>query len=200
MSFCKEVVIDGRGHIQGRLASTVAKQVLNGQRVTVVRCEAINMSASLFRHQLKRDAFNELTNNVNPKQGPFHYRAPAKIFFRLIRGMIPHKTARGQAALDRLTLHDGCPHPYDMKKKMVIPSCLKILRVKPYRKFCVLGDLAEKAGWKQKQLTATLEARRKTRAQAWHTKRVAANKVKKNNGKKAKLGADEKALLAKIAI
>jgi large subunit ribosomal protein L13Ae len=37
--FEKEVVIDGRGHIMGRLASIVAKQILGGQHVTVVRCD-----------------------------------------------------------------------------------------------------------------------------------------------------------------
>merc|ERR1719171_879120 len=117
------------------------------------------MSGSMYRSKLKYAAFRKKRMNSNPRFGPYHYRAPAKMLWRVIRGMIPHKTARGAAALDRLTLHDGCPHPYDMKKKMVVPSCLKILRIKPYRKFCVLGDLAEKAGWKQKSLTATLEAR-----------------------------------------
>jgi len=39
--FEKEVVIDGRGHLVGRLASKIAKELLNGQRVVVVRCEAL---------------------------------------------------------------------------------------------------------------------------------------------------------------
>ena len=30
-----------------------------------------------------------------------------------IRGMVPHKTARGSAALDRLKTFEGIPHPYD---------------------------------------------------------------------------------------
>ena len=37
--FEKELVIDGRGHLEGRLASIIAKELLSGQRVTVVRCE-----------------------------------------------------------------------------------------------------------------------------------------------------------------
>lgn len=196
--FTKEAIIDGRGHILGRLASTVAKELLNGQKVTVVRCESINMSNSLYRRQLKWDAFKRLTNNVNPKHGPFHYRAPSKMLWRVIRGMIPHKTARGAAALDRLVLHDGCPHPYDMKKKMVIPQALKILRIKPYRKFCVLGDLAHKAGWKNKDLVERLEARRRTRSAAFFTKKKQLMKTKKGMASKAKLSADEKSILTKV--
>jgi large subunit ribosomal protein L13Ae len=37
----------------GRLASIVAKQLLNGQKVTVVRCEEINMTGPFFRNKRK---------------------------------------------------------------------------------------------------------------------------------------------------
>lgn len=196
-SFKNEVIIDGRGHMQGRLASLVAKELLCGQKVTVVRCEGINMSGSLYRNKLKWDNFAVKTNNVNPKHGPFHYRSPAKMFWRVTRGMIPHKTARGAAALDRLTLHDGCPHPYDMKKKMVVPSALKVLRLKPHRKFCVLGDLAVKAGWKNKDLISRLESRRKVRSASYFKKKLTVIKAKKAAVAKVKLSADESAILKK---
>lgn len=200
MSFTNEMIIDGRGHMLGRLSSIVAKELLNGQKVTVVRCEQINMSNSLYRRQLKWDAFKRKTNNVNPKHGPFHYRAPSKMFWRVIRGMLPHKTARGAAALDRLCLHDGCPHPYDMKKKMVVPQALKILRIKPHRKYCVLGDLAVKAGWKCSDLIAKLEAKRRTRTGAYFAKKKATLKVRKGAAAKASLNGEEKALLAKVTV
>ena len=46
MSFVKEVVVDASKHLLGRLASVVAKQLLNGQHVTVVRCERIEQTGS----------------------------------------------------------------------------------------------------------------------------------------------------------
>jgi hypothetical protein len=48
-TFDPVVVIDGKGHLLGRLASTVAKQLLNGQKIVVVRCEALNISGEFFR-------------------------------------------------------------------------------------------------------------------------------------------------------
>lgn len=45
------VVIDGKGHLFGRLASTVAKELLNGKRVVIVRSELVEMSGSLFRNK-----------------------------------------------------------------------------------------------------------------------------------------------------
>ena len=50
--FEKEIVVDGKGHLVGRLASKVAKELLNGQKVVVVRCELLNKSGSLFRNKL----------------------------------------------------------------------------------------------------------------------------------------------------
>ncbi len=39
--------------------------------------------------------------------------------------MIPHKTKRGAAALERLKAFEGIPAPYDKMKRMVIPDALK---------------------------------------------------------------------------
>lgn len=48
--FCPlQVVIDGKGHLLGRLASIVAKQLLSGQKIVVVRTEALNISGEFFR-------------------------------------------------------------------------------------------------------------------------------------------------------
>jgi large subunit ribosomal protein L13Ae len=52
--------------------------------------------------------------------------------------MTPHKSARGAAALDRLKLFEGVPPPYDRKKKMVVPEALRVLRLKPGRKYCTV--------------------------------------------------------------
>jgi large subunit ribosomal protein L13Ae len=47
------VIIDGKGHLLGRLASIIAKQVLNGQKIVVVRCEEVNISGSFFRNKVR---------------------------------------------------------------------------------------------------------------------------------------------------
>lgn len=47
-------IVDGKGHLLGRLASVLAKQILSGQHVTVVRAELINVSGSFFRNKVRR--------------------------------------------------------------------------------------------------------------------------------------------------
>ncbi len=162
--FEKEIVIDGRGHLVGRLASKVAKELLNGQRVVVVRCELLQRSGSLFRNKLKFNEFLGLGMNTNPRRGQFHYRSPSRMFWRMLRGMLPHKTPKGAVALSHLKVFEGIPYPYDQKRRMVVPDALKILRLKSHRKYCCLGELAEICGWTRKDLVERLEEKRKVKS------------------------------------
>uniref|UniRef100_A0A2I2YZ86 60S ribosomal protein L13a n=1 Tax=Gorilla gorilla gorilla TaxID=9595 RepID=A0A2I2YZ86_GORGO len=82
--------------------------------------------------------------NTNPSRRPYHFRAPSRIFWR---------TVQGQAALDRLK---------DKKKQMVVPAALKVVRLKPTRKF---------VGWKYQAVTATLEEERKEKAEIHYRKK-----------------------------
>merc|ERR1712078_962801 len=135
------------------------------------------MGGSLYRNKLKFAEFRRKKMCSNPNHGPLHYRAPAKILWRTIRGMVPHKTPRGAASLDRLKTYEGIPHPYDRKKRMVIPSCLKVLRIRPERKFCKLGDLSDQNGWKHKALLERLESRRKVKSAAFYAKKTTSKRA-----------------------
>ena len=183
--FEKEIVIDGRGHLLGRLASKVAKELLNGQRIVIVRCELLLRSGSLFRNKLKFHEFLRKRMNTNPRRGSFHFRAPSRIFWRTVRGMLPHKTPKGAAALGRLKVFDGIPFPYDQKRRMVVPDALKVLRLQSHRKFTVLGDLAQIIGWTKKDLVSRLEEKRKTKsAKYWELKQKKVDARKKAGANK----------------
>ena len=193
--FEKELIIDARGHLLGRLASVVAKELLRGQRIVVVRCEAINKSGSLFRNKLKFNEFLKKHKSSNHRRGAFHFRTPSRIFWRTVRGMLPHKLARGSAALDKLKVFEGIPFPYDHKKRVVIPDALKVLRMKDHRKFCALGEIAKLAGWKRTDVVAKLEDRRKAKSQKFHDlkqKKLAARQ-------KAEGSSEVKAIKAELA-
>merc|ERR1712151_195604 len=147
------------------------------------------------RNKLKYAAFKKKTMNSNPRRGHIHYRSPSKILWRTIRGMIPHKTARGAGALDRLKSFEGIPHPFDRKKRMVIPSCLKVLRMKKERRFCKLGDLSQQVGWKHQDLVERLEAQRKVKSAAFYKKKRSTAKARDAAVKNASVPAEDKAIL-----
>lgn len=184
--FEKEIVIDGRGHLVGRLASKIAHQLLRGQKIVVVRCEALIFSGSLFRNNLTFHEFLNKACNSNPRRYFKHFRAPSRMFWRVIRGMLPHKTARGKAALQRLKVFEGIPYPYDAKKRMVVPQALKVLRIKSFRKTCKVGELCSMVGWRNKDIVEKLEQKRLAKSQVYFEakkKKLAAKAKQLNDGR-----------------
>eukprot|EP01097_Dermamoeba_algensis_P007121 TRINITY_DN4474_c0_g1_i1.p1 TRINITY_DN4474_c0_g1~~TRINITY_DN4474_c0_g1_i1.p1 ORF type:complete len:202 (-),score=57.93 TRINITY_DN4474_c0_g1_i1:62-667(-) len=185
MVFEKRLVVDCRGHLLGRLAAVIAKELLNGQKIVAVRCEELDVSGSFYRNKLKYLAFLNKKCNVNPRRGPFHFRAPSKILWRTIRGMLPHKTHRGAEALRRLKVFEGVPAPWDHKKRHVVPQALRVVRLRPGRKFCNIGKLSASFGWKYADIIKTLEAKRKIKSQRyWQKKRsveASVNQAYKNS-------------------
>lgn len=181
--FEKIIVLDAKGHLLGRAAARVAKEILQGQKVVVVRCEEMNKSGSLYRNKVIYLRFLNKRTNSNPSRGPFHHRSPAMIFWRAVRGMVPHKITKGKLAMARLKVFEGIPHPYDKMNRVVMPKALKYIQMKPHRKFCRLGDLSTAVGWKHGDLLKRLEAKRIVKTQT----RYKQHKIKKdlqNNARK----------------
>merc|ERR1711893_341466 len=172
-------VIDGNQHLMGRLAATVAKCLLQGQKVVVVRTEGLVISGNFYRNKLKVMEYLRKRHLTKPSRGPFHGRSPSKMFKHVIRGMLPHKTARGQDAFNKLKAFEGIPAPYDKCKRVILPSCYKQIKIKPNRKFASVGRLAAETGWKYQGVISTLEAKREARAaKYWENKQKKAAQLK----------------------
>lgn len=146
---------------------------MNGQKIVVVRAESLNISGEFFRNKLKYYDYLRKGTRFNKLRGPFHFRAPSRIFYKAVRGMIQHKTARGKAALERLKVFEGVPPPYDKKKRVVVPQALRVLRLKPGRKYTTIGKLSTEVGWKYEDVVAKLEDKRKVRSAEYYAKKKA---------------------------
>merc|ERR1712150_149004 len=99
------------------------------------------MGGSIVRNRVKYAQFRKKRMNTNPRKGPFHFKSPAKMVWRTIRGMVHQKTARGQDAIARLSTFEGIPAPYDKMKRVVVPAALRIMRMKAERDYTVLNVL-----------------------------------------------------------
>lgn len=179
------IIVDCRGHLLGRLASIVAKELLSGQYVVLVRCEEINISGSFIRNKLLFMSYLRKKMNTNPSKGPFHFRSPARMVWRTIRAMMQHKIARCQAALERLKVFEGIPPPYDKKKRMVVPEALRVTRLRPGRRFTNLGRMCSEVGWKHWDTIKTLEAKRKTKSAAFWAKKKEVIQLRRKAAKQA---------------
>lgn len=98
-----------------------------------------------------------------------------EFFFVLSAGMIPHKTLRGQAALKRLRVYDGIPPAYEKKRRVCVPSALRVLCLRSGRKYCKIGRLSHEVGWQYQDVVKNLERKRKAKL-AVHLKQLSVNK------------------------
>merc|ERR1712088_341056 len=121
-TFKKNVIIDVKDHLVGRVCSVVAKELLRGNHVTLVRCEGIYISGNFYRNKLIMLDKMKKRTATNPKDGPFHHRAPCMVVKRMIRGMLPNRTGRGTKAFARLSVYDGCPPPFDNDQAENLPT------------------------------------------------------------------------------
>ena len=97
-----DLVVDGTNLIAGRLASHVAKLLIQGKRVSIVNCEKIMISGTRSNIIKEYKDFLEISSIIHPRHGPFHPRRPDTIISRMVRGMLPREKPSGKTALKRL--------------------------------------------------------------------------------------------------
>lgn len=139
------IVVDGAGHIAGRLASIVAKKLLEGERVVVVNTEKIMLSGSIDSIRREWEARLEITSATHPKHTPVHPRRPDRIFARMVRGMLPRKKPKGKMALKRLRTYIGVPEEYKNAEKVVFKEAMI---TKPAAYYVSLAELGKLIGWR----------------------------------------------------
>lgn len=116
------VVYDATDHVAGRLATVVAKRLLEGDRVVVLNSEKARILGS--QDAIKR-RYHFKTHIGNERKGPFHPRMPHLILKRTVRGMLPYQKPRGREALKRLICHIGVPDEFKDKQGEVIEEAKK---------------------------------------------------------------------------
>merc|ERR1711868_39764 len=155
------IVINGSGHTKGRLSASIAKALMQGRKVSVVKCEKIVQSGSVTKNVHRWQRFLNLKGNTNPRiRSHQHRKAPSMMFWRCVRASIKHKTNRGLQGLLRLKCYDGVPRSLFEQPLYKVPDALSYKIYKPRRKTCTLGDIATQVGWKHGEAVAELEVER----------------------------------------
>ena len=137
-----KTIIDANGLILGRMASVIAKRLLEGERIEIVNAENAIVSGKRKMVIKERKDFLEVGG---PTKGPFHYRRPNAIVRRTIRGMLPHRKSRGREAYGRLKVHIGIPRDLMGLEVESLPDAT-VERLKG--RYISVGEIAKNIGWK----------------------------------------------------
>ncbi|MBI5397901.1 50S ribosomal protein L13 [Candidatus Woesearchaeota archaeon] len=107
------MIIDATDLIVGRLASTVAKRALLGEKIDIVNAERAVITGDrthvLNEYKRRRDMGTWA-------KGPFFYRSADRLLRRSIRGMLPYKQEKGKKAYKRIMCWKGVPEPFANQK------------------------------------------------------------------------------------
>jgi len=136
-------VVDAKGLVLGRMASVIAKRLLQGEAITVVNAEKAVITGKRLSIVGEAKTFLEVGH---PKKGPYHPKRPDRIVRRTIRGMLPRKKFKGQQAYKRLKVFLNVPQELKDKEAQTIPEATVEKLKCPY---ITVGELAKEIGWAQ---------------------------------------------------
>jgi large subunit ribosomal protein L13 len=136
-------IINAEGLILGRMASKVAKKLLNGEEVIIVNAERSIVSGKKKSKVAEAKQFLEVGA---PERGPFHYRRPDRIMRKAIQGMLPIKQPKGKTAYKRLRVFMGVPEDFKGQKADTLTDAQAAKLKGPH---FTLGELAKEVGWNE---------------------------------------------------
>jgi large subunit ribosomal protein L13 len=139
------MIIDATDRILGRLASEVAKRLLEGEEIVIVNAEKAVISGS------KENIFGEykeMMDKGSKEKGPYFPRMPDRILHRTIRGMLPYKKMRGRDALSRLRVYMGIPDEYTNDELSKLQIDLDRFTKGATKEHVNLDEVSKKLGWK----------------------------------------------------
>jgi large subunit ribosomal protein L13 len=115
-------IIDASGCRVGRLATSVAKRLLNKEEIAIVNSEKAIITGK--ERQIKPE-FKKRREIGSSRKGPFYPRMPHLILKRAIRGMLPYQKPFGRKAYKRLKVYIGVPKEFEGRKFEIIGKAKK---------------------------------------------------------------------------
>lgn len=134
----EELYIDADNQVMGRLASTIAKELLKGRKVFIVNAGKVVISG---KPEYVFKKYKERLDRGDPYKGPFFPKYPDRMLKRVIRGMLP-KNFRGRDALKRLRVYNTIPEMMEGK----IFQKFEVSANKLECKHTTIGKVSEKIG------------------------------------------------------
>ena len=134
------MIVDAKGLVAGRLASKIAKKLINGESIIIINGDAAvvvgNESAIMPKFRQRVDA----AVKSNPHYGPKYDRIPSKILRRMVKGMLPNKKRTAERLIDNLKVYND--NPKNLEKAETIED----VKCNEKHDFMILKEVAKQLG------------------------------------------------------
>lgn len=138
------MIINAENLILGRLATVIAKQALQGEKIDVINVEKAVITGKP-KEILER--YKQKFKRGYALAGPYFPRHPEKLVKRTIRGMLPHKQEKGKKAFKNVKCYIGVPKEFEGKKAETIEKA-NIKNIKK-TKYLTIEEISKQLGWKK---------------------------------------------------
>lgn len=138
------MIIDAENRVLGRLASKIAEEARNGEKVYVVNSEKAVISGN---EQNIKEEYKTKHDRGTRHDGPYFPKAPQKILKRSVRGMLPYKSSEGREALSNVKTFIGVPDRFDETEDVDVKKGDEL----KHRNYVKLSEVSKHIGWKGDQ-------------------------------------------------
>ncbi len=132
-------VIDATGSPVGRLATRLAKRLLEGEEIHVINAEKAIITGNM--DEIKDRYLSRKERGGTKRKGPYFPRLPHLILKRTVRGMLPYQQPKGRKAYKRLKVYIGVPKELEGKE-------MEKIEYKKSTNYITLKELSEYMGIK----------------------------------------------------
>lgn len=141
------VVFDAKDKVLGRLASTVARGLIEGKKIAIINAEQAIISGDKKLIKKKYKTRLDLQEKENPEHSPYWSRRSDFLVKRVVRGMLPyHRKTTGRDAYKRLMVFVGTPEAFkDAKPIEIKTKDPKML----YTGYVRVSELSEMLGYQR---------------------------------------------------
>ncbi len=142
----KVIVVDGTNQILGRLASIIAKKLLEGYKVVVVNVEKVVVSGDPTEVvKWYKNTVLGVRSHYSHRLRPKRPRSPIRLFKAAVKGMLPKHNKRGRQAYARLKAYIGVPEEFKGAELTRFPEA-DASRLS--RGYVQLARIARELGWR----------------------------------------------------
>lgn len=134
-------IIDATDAPIGRIASIVAKRLLQGEEIHIVNAEKAIITGD--KTEIKQRYKKKREIGGTKRKGPYFPRMPHMILKRTVRGMLPYQQPKGRKAFKRLRVYIGIPKEFEGKE-------IEKMEFRKSEKYITLKELSEYLGVKWK--------------------------------------------------
>lgn len=138
------MIINAEGLIVGRLASNIAKKVINKEMITIINAEKAIVVGTKNSIMPKYKQRVDAAVKSNPHYGPKYDRVPSKMLKRSIKGMLPNKSRTNEKLLKQIKIYNKVPKTIDITKAQTIEK----IKYGQKGDFMYLDEVAKELGGK----------------------------------------------------